>query len=74
MLGSNPLACILESNHLTGVNFKDWLRNLMIILIFEKLGHVGAKIRLRQRSWSRGSRGRRRDLQGKSKSEVGLLR
>ena len=35
---------------------------------------VGAKFRLRRRSWSRGSRGRRRDLQGKSKSEVGLLR
>ena len=35
---------------------------------------VGAKIRLRRRSWSRGSRGRRRDLQGKSKPEVGLLR
>ena len=34
---------------------------------------VGAKIRLRRRSWSRGSRGRRRDLQKKSKPEVGLL-
>ena len=31
---------------------------------------VGAKIRLRRRSWSRD---RRRDLQKKSKSEVGLL-
>ena len=35
---------------------------------------VCAKIRLRRRSWSRGSRGRRRDLQRKSKPEVGLLR
>ena len=35
---------------------------------------VGAKIRLHRRSWSRGSRGRHRDLQGKSKPEVGLLR
>ena len=35
---------------------------------------VGAKIRLRRKSWSRGSRGRRRDLQRKSKPEVGLLR
>ena len=35
---------------------------------------VGAKIYLCQRSWSRGSRGRRRDLQKKSKPEVGLLR
>ena len=31
---------------------------------------VGAKIRLRRRSWSHG---RRRDLQKKSKPEVGLL-
>ena len=35
---------------------------------------VGAKIRLRRRSWSRGSRGRYRDLQKKSKPELGLLR
>ena len=35
---------------------------------------VGAEIRLRRRSWSWGSRGRRRDLQRKSKPEVGLLR
>ena len=34
---------------------------------------VGAKICLRRRSWSRESRGRRRDLQRKSKPEVGLL-
>ena len=34
---------------------------------------VGAKIHLRRRGWSRGSRGRRRDLQKKSKPEVGLL-
>ena len=38
------------------------------------LASVGVKIRLRRRSWSRGSRGRRRDLQRKSKPEVGLLR
>ena len=35
---------------------------------------VGAKICLRRRSWSRGSHGRHRDLQRKSKPEVGLLR
>ena len=35
---------------------------------------VDAKIRLHRRSWSRGSRGRRRDLQKKSKPKVGLLR
>ena len=34
---------------------------------------VGAKIRLHRRSWSRGSRGRHRDLQKKSRTEVGLL-
>ena len=34
---------------------------------------VGAKICLRRRSWSRGSRGHHRNLQKKSKSEVGLL-
>ena len=35
---------------------------------------VGAKIHLRRRSWSCGGRGRRRDLQKKSKPEMGLLR
>ena len=35
---------------------------------------VGAKIHLHWRSWSRGSRGHHRDLQKKSKLEVGLLR
>ena len=35
---------------------------------------VGAKIYRRQRSWSRGSHGRRRDLQRKSKPELGVLR
>ena len=35
---------------------------------------VGAKIHLRQRSWSRGGCSRRRDLQRKSKLELGLLR
>ena len=35
---------------------------------------VGAKIRLHRRSWSRGSHSHHRDLQKKSKLEVGLLR
>ena len=35
---------------------------------------VGAKICLHRRSWSRGSHGRRRDLQRKSKPELGVLR
>ena len=34
---------------------------------------VGAKICLRRRGWSRGSRSRRWDLQKKSKQELGLL-
>ena len=40
MSASNPLAHILESNHLTSANYKDWLKNLRIILTFEKLDHV----------------------------------
>ena len=39
-VASNLLACILKSNHLIGINFKDWLRNLKIVLIFKKLSHV----------------------------------
>ena len=37
---SNLLVWILESNHLTKINFKDWLRNFKIILTSKKLGHV----------------------------------
>ena len=40
MSGTNPLARILETNRLTGLNFKDWLRNIKIVLSFEKLSHV----------------------------------
>ena len=40
MSASNPLAHIFETNHLIGTNYKDWLRNLRIILISEKLDHV----------------------------------
>ena len=40
MLASNPLARIFESNHLTGTNYKDWLRNLRIVLTSKKLDHV----------------------------------
>ena len=36
----NTLARILETNRLTDNNFKDWLRNLKIILTLEKLSHV----------------------------------
>ena len=40
MSASNPLARIFESNRLTRINYKDWLRNLRIVLTFKKLGHV----------------------------------
>ena len=40
MLSSNPLARILDTNRLTGTNYKDWLQNLRIVLSFEKLNHV----------------------------------
>ena len=42
--------------------------------IYDHSSVVGAKICLRRGSWSRKSRGRRQDLQRKSKPEVGLLR
>ena len=37
---SNPLARILEINHLIDTNYKDWLRNLKIILTSEKLSYI----------------------------------
>ena len=40
MSASNPLARILKINHLTSTNYKDWLRNLKIILTSKKLSHV----------------------------------
>ena len=40
MSASNQLARILETNRLTGLNYKDWLRNLKIVLNSEKLGYV----------------------------------
>ena len=40
MSASNPLAHIFETNHLIGTNYKDWLRNLRIILTSEKLSHI----------------------------------
>ena len=40
MSASNPLACIFESNHLTEINYKDWLKNFRIVLISKKLDHV----------------------------------
>ena len=40
MSASNPLACNLETNHLIGNNFKNWLRNLRIVLTSKKLSHI----------------------------------
>ena len=40
MSASNLLACILESNWLIDLNYKDWFRNLKIVLSSEKLGYV----------------------------------
>ena len=40
MSASNPLAWILETNRLIENNYKDWLRNLRIILNSEKISYV----------------------------------
>ena len=36
----NPLARILDDNRLTGPNYVDWKRNLMIVLSADKIGYV----------------------------------
>ena len=40
MRQSNPLSIILEQHRLTGPNFVDWLRNLKVILAYEKILYV----------------------------------
>ena len=40
MRSSNPLAIILDQYRLIGPNFLDWLRNLKVILAFEKILYV----------------------------------
>ena len=40
MSASNPLAHIFETNRLTSTNFKDWLKNLRIVLTSKKLSHI----------------------------------
>ena len=40
MSASNFLISILESNQLIGLNYKDWFRNLKVVLSSEKLGYV----------------------------------
>ncbi|KAK6143248.1 hypothetical protein DH2020_023596 [Rehmannia glutinosa] len=39
-MAKNPIATILEHNKLTGPNFFDWLRNLKIVLQYEKRAYV----------------------------------
>ena len=40
MRQSNPLTIILEQHRLTGPNFVDWLRNLKVVLAYEKILYV----------------------------------
>ena len=40
MRPSNPLSIILDNNRLTGPYFIDWLRNLKVVLAFEKILYV----------------------------------
>lgn len=37
---NNPLARILDNYCLTGPNYVDWLRNLRIVLNYEKISYV----------------------------------
>ena len=36
----NPLAKILDENRLSGPNYVDWKRNLIIVLTVDKIAHV----------------------------------
>ena len=40
MRQSNPLMIIFEQHKLTGPNFVDWLRNLKVVLAYEKILYV----------------------------------
>jgi len=40
MTNFNPLAMILDENQLSGPNNVDWKRNLIIVLIADKIAHV----------------------------------
>ena len=40
MRPANQLSIILDNNRLTGPNFIDWLRNLKVVLAFEKILYV----------------------------------
>ncbi|KAL0455589.1 UNVERIFIED_CONTAM: hypothetical protein Slati_0898100 [Sesamum latifolium] len=36
----NPLTMILETNKINGINYNDWLKNLMIVLDFENQDYI----------------------------------
>ena len=40
MSAFNPSIRILETNRLTRNNYKDWLKNIKIVLSSEKIGYV----------------------------------
>ena len=40
MKGNVNLCSILDTNKLTGPNFKDWYQNVKIVLRFEKIAYV----------------------------------
>ena len=40
MSSINPIRGIMDANHLTGLNFTNWLRNLKILLKFERITYV----------------------------------
>ena len=40
MRRTNPYFFILEQHRLTGPNFVDWLRNLKVVLAYEKILYV----------------------------------
>ena len=43
---TNPLCGIVDANKLTGPNFMDWLRNLRIVLTYERITYVLDEIML----------------------------
>ena len=40
MANLNMISYFLNKNILTGLNFKDWFRNLKLVLIFEKIRYL----------------------------------
>ena len=40
MSSTNPLCGIMDANHLTGLNFNDWLMNLNILLKSKRIAYV----------------------------------